>query len=113
METTHLIPILMFNDTLGSTLLPRGIEAQDFQTALASTHTSSERDLIETWYHLDQKTQPPCYRLQSTTPMVISVLFPSFTRFYLVLPCSIEFHQTYSYECNSVNLLFGGSHTGK
>ena len=70
METTHLIPILIFNDTLGSTLLPRGIEAQDFQTALAATSDPADRTLVDTWYRLDQKTQPACYRLQSSASMV-------------------------------------------
>ena len=70
METTHVIPILMFNDKVGKTLLPLSIEAQDFQSALAATAPPQDRDLLETCYHLDQLAQPPCYRLQSSSMTV-------------------------------------------
>ena len=70
METTHVIPILMFNDTLGKTLLPLSIEAQDFQSALAASIHPQDQQLVEAHYHLDQQAQPPCYRLQSSSVAV-------------------------------------------
>lgn len=70
METSHVIPVLVFGDTLGRTCLPLSIEAQDFQTALHQAPNPEDRLLVEQWYHLDQQAQPPCYRLQSTPAMV-------------------------------------------
>lgn len=74
METSHVIPVLVFGDTLGRTCLPLSIEAQDFQTALDQAPDAQDRLLVEQWYHSDQQAQPPCYRLQSAPAMVISSL---------------------------------------
>lgn len=68
-----MIPILMFNDTLGKTLLPLSIEAQDFQSALAATTHPQDRQLVESHYHLDQQAQPPCYRLNSSSVTVVPI----------------------------------------
>ena len=37
METTHVVAIFLLRETLGKTLLPHSIEAQDFQTGLSAT----------------------------------------------------------------------------
>ena len=100
METSHVIPVLVFGDTLGRTCLPLSIEAQDFQTALHQAPVDADdRLLVEQWYHSDQQVrypdhgphstpciyndskyfnfheqaQPPCYRLQSAPAMVNSI----------------------------------------
>jgi hypothetical protein len=70
METSNVIPVLVFGDTLGRTCLPLSIEAQDFQTALHQAPDAEDRKLVEQWYHSDQLAQPPCYRLQSSPTMV-------------------------------------------
>lgn len=62
----YIVPVLFLGNTLGSPLLPLTIESQDFISALSSIATGSdERILIERWYVLDEKAEPPCYRLQS------------------------------------------------
>lgn len=70
METSNVIPVLVFGDTLGRTCLPLSIEAQDFQTALDQAPDAEDRMFVEQWYHADQLAQPPCYRLQSSPTMV-------------------------------------------
>jgi hypothetical protein len=71
METSNVIPVLVFGDTLGPpAALPLSIEAQDFQTALHQAPDAEDRKLVEQWYHSDQLAQPPCYRLQSSPTMV-------------------------------------------
>uniref|UniRef100_A0A0P5L1U9 Leucine-rich repeat and WD repeat-containing n=1 Tax=Daphnia magna TaxID=35525 RepID=A0A0P5L1U9_9CRUS len=69
METSNVIPVLVFGDTLGRTCLPLSIEAQDFQTALDQAPDAEDRMFVEQWYHADQLAQPPCYRLQSSPTM--------------------------------------------
>lgn len=76
METSHVIPILLFGDSLGRPCLPLSIEAQDFQSILdcdEATITADDRLLLETWYRSDQQAQPPCYRLHSASAMVSSL----------------------------------------
>lgn len=64
---SYIVPVLFFGNTLGSPLLPLTIESQDFISALSSIATGSdERILIERWYVLDEKSEPPCYRLHTT-----------------------------------------------
>lgn len=73
METSHVIPVLVFGDALGRTCLPLSVEAQDFQSALAAAADviqPEDRALVETWYRSDAQAQPPCYRLQSSPTMV-------------------------------------------
>ena len=69
METSHVIPVLIFGDALGRTCLPLSVEAQDFQSAFQMSPEGiiqqEDRDLVETWYRADDQAQPPCYRLQS------------------------------------------------
>jgi hypothetical protein len=82
METSHVIPVLVFGDSLGRPCLPLSIEAQDFQSVLhqASTIDDERRLLLETWYRSDQQSQPLCYRLHSASAMV-NFLLPYCTRF--------------------------------
>lgn len=66
-NSAYLIPILFLGSGLGSPLLPLTIESQDFKAALnivTSSDTITEKDLLEKWYKLDNKAQPPCYRLK-------------------------------------------------
>lgn len=52
--------------SLGSPLLPLTIESQDFAGAFDTTaEGSNERKLLETWYTLDDKAEPKCYRLRT------------------------------------------------
>lgn len=69
METSHVIPVLVFGDTLGRTRLPFSVEAQDFRSALDAA-SDVDRALVEQWYKSDALAQPPCYRLQSASKMV-------------------------------------------
>lgn len=60
------MPILFLGTTLGCPLLPLTIESQDFVSAFSTTaQGSDERQLLERWYILDDKAEPPCYRLKT------------------------------------------------
>lgn len=62
----YIIPVLFLGTTLGSPLLPLTIESQDFLNALGcAAEGSEEKRLIEKWYKLDGKAQPPCYSLNT------------------------------------------------
>lgn len=51
---------------MGSPLLPLTVESQDFAGAIGTTaEGSTERKLLETWYTLDDKAEPMCYRLRT------------------------------------------------
>jgi hypothetical protein len=43
--------------------LLKTIENQDFEMALIS---ADNKELLQTWYQLNSRAQPPCYRLQPT-----------------------------------------------
>jgi hypothetical protein len=60
-EIAYVIPIIFLNDSLGTPLLPKTIEKQDFEFALNS---ADNKELLQKWYKLDSHAQPPCYRLQ-------------------------------------------------
>ncbi|XP_059471798.1 NACHT domain- and WD repeat-containing protein 1 isoform X2 [Neocloeon triangulifer] len=60
-EIAYVIPIIFLNDSLGTPLLPKTIEKQDFEFALNS---AENKELLQKWYKLDSHAQPPCYRLQ-------------------------------------------------
>lgn len=65
-NTAYIIPILFLGTSLGSPLLPLTIENQDFAGALDTTaEDSDERRLLQTWYTLDDKSEPICYRLRT------------------------------------------------
>lgn len=52
--------------SLGSPLLPLTIESQDFKSSFDLTaNGSDERQLLERWYILDEKAEPPCYCLKT------------------------------------------------
>lgn len=62
----YIIPVLFLGTTLGSPLLPLTIENTDFLSALCSAvDGSEEKRLLEKWYIVDAKAQPPCYRLRT------------------------------------------------
>lgn len=62
----YIVPVLLLGTTLGSPLLPLTIENQDFVSAFSSTaEGSDEKKLLERWYILDDKAEPPCYRLKT------------------------------------------------
>jgi hypothetical protein len=67
-KQAYLIPILFLSSTLGESLLPLTIEHQDFDTALKTAEIESEanRNLLEKWYKLDNKSVPACYRLRTS-----------------------------------------------
>lgn len=61
------MPVLFLGTTLGCPLLPLTIESSDFVSAFSTTaQGSDERQLLERWYILDDKAEPPCYRLKTT-----------------------------------------------
>lgn len=63
----YIVPVLFLGTTLGCPLLPLTIESQDFVSAFSTTaQGSDERQLLERWYILDDKAEPPCYRLKTT-----------------------------------------------
>lgn len=65
-KTAYIIPVLFLGTSLGSPLLPLTIESQDFIGAVTTTpEGSNERKLLETWYILDDKAEPMCYRLKT------------------------------------------------
>ncbi|XP_031618907.1 uncharacterized protein LOC116338021 [Contarinia nasturtii] len=65
-NTAYIIPVLFLGTSLGSPLLPLTIESQDFAGAISTTaEGSDERKLLETWYILDDKAEPMCYRLKT------------------------------------------------
>lgn len=52
--------------SLGSPLLPLTIESQDFKSSCESAAEGSEdKTLLERWYILDEKAEPPCYCLKT------------------------------------------------
>lgn len=62
----YIIPVLFLGTTLGSPLLPLTIENTDFLSALSSAADGSEeKRLLQQWYVVDAKAQPPCYRLRT------------------------------------------------
>lgn len=65
-NTAYIIPILFLGTSLGSPLLPLTIESQDFAGAISTTpEGSNERHLLESWFILDDKAEPQCYRLRT------------------------------------------------
>lgn len=75
-STAYIVPILFLGTTLGSPLLPLTIESQDFISAIDVTVCgSNERQLLEKWYILDEKSEPPCYCLKTKdVPIDIQVV---------------------------------------
>ena len=66
----YLIPLLVLGSSLGAPLIPLTIESQDFEAALATVEQSGKADgkqLLEKWYSLDSRAQPPCYRLNAVS----------------------------------------------
>lgn len=64
----YLVPVLNLGDSLGQPLIPLTIESQDFEAALVTADESGKGDgkqLLEKWFALDSKAQPPCYRLKA------------------------------------------------
>jgi hypothetical protein len=61
MEVAYVLPVLFLSNSLGTPLLPKTIENQDFEMALKS---ADNKELLQKWYQLDSHAQPPCYRLQ-------------------------------------------------
>ncbi|KAJ9600281.1 hypothetical protein L9F63_009418, partial [Diploptera punctata] len=61
MEVAYVIPVLFLSNSLGTPLLPKTIENQDFEMALSN---ADNKELLQKWYQLDSHAQPPCYRLQ-------------------------------------------------
>lgn len=60
-DTGYVIPVLFLSNSLGTPLLPKTIETQDFEVALSQ---ADNKELLTKWYQLDSHAQPPCYRLQ-------------------------------------------------
>jgi len=56
-----VIPVLFLNNSLGTPLLPKTVEMQDFETALAS---AEDKSVLTKWYSFDTHSQPPCYTLR-------------------------------------------------
>lgn len=63
-ETAYVVPVLFLNMSLGTPLLPRTIETQDFEMALGK---AEDKTLLNKWYTRDAHAQPPCYRLRPHT----------------------------------------------
>jgi hypothetical protein len=61
MEVAYVIPVLFLSNSLGTPLLPKTVENQDFEMALS---IAENKELLQKWYQLDGHAQPPCYRLQ-------------------------------------------------
>ncbi|XP_071449148.1 uncharacterized protein [Hetaerina americana] len=64
MEVAFVIPVLFLSHSLGTPLLPKTVENQDFKAAVGRAVDPGDRDLLQKWYKLDSHAQPPCYRLQ-------------------------------------------------
>ncbi|CAH0778298.1 unnamed protein product [Bemisia tabaci] len=60
-ELAYIIPVLFLSNSLGTPLLPKTIEEQDFEIALSKAENN---ELLKKWYVKDEHAQPPCYRLQ-------------------------------------------------
>lgn len=71
---TYVIPILFLGSSLGSALLPLTIESQDYVTVLNTITNADDKELLQKWYLLDNKAQPPCYRLKTSDITVNVVL---------------------------------------
>ncbi|XP_075219526.1 NACHT and WD repeat domain-containing protein 2 isoform X3 [Lycorma delicatula] len=63
-EVAYTVPVLFLSNSLGTPLLPKTVETQDFEMVLSQ---AGNRSLLEQWYHHDSHAQPPCYRLQPIT----------------------------------------------
>ncbi len=62
----YVIPLLFLSTSLGDPLLPLTIECQDFAGTMQAADNCGKL-LLEKWYSLDEKSQPVCYRLKSST----------------------------------------------
>lgn len=63
-EVAYTVPVLFLSNSLGTPLLPKTVETQDFEMVLSQ---AGNRSLLEKWYQHDSQAQPPCYRLQPIT----------------------------------------------
>lgn len=72
--------------SLGSPLLPLTIESQDFKSSLESVDDGSEKKaLLERWYILDEKAEPPCYCLKTNNIVVNNETATELNRLYNTL----------------------------
>ncbi|XP_055636203.1 uncharacterized protein LOC129775455 isoform X2 [Toxorhynchites rutilus septentrionalis] len=63
---SYLIPVLFLSNTIGDPLLPLTIESQDFAAVQQMAEKNpQDRAILDKWYTLDDKSQPPCYRLNA------------------------------------------------
>ncbi|XP_069171975.1 NACHT domain- and WD repeat-containing protein 1 isoform X2 [Procambarus clarkii] len=66
----HVVTLVFLNETLGNALLPRVIDAPDFDQAVSAVELDTDRDLFRKWYHWDASAHPPCYKLQPITSAI-------------------------------------------
>lgn len=77
---------MFLGTSLGSPLLPLTIESQDFKSSFELTADGSEeKTLLEHWYILDEKAEPPCYCLKTNDIVVNNETAIELSRLYNTL----------------------------
>ncbi|KFM57174.1 NACHT and WD repeat domain-containing protein 1, partial [Stegodyphus mimosarum] len=60
----RLLTLVVFNDNIGATLLPRTLPKPHFESGMESVENEEDKELFYKWYKLDSKASPMVYVLQ-------------------------------------------------
>ncbi|GFU21337.1 NACHT and WD repeat domain-containing protein 2 [Nephila pilipes] len=60
----RLLTLVIFNDNIGATLLPRTLPKPHFESGMESVETDDDKELFKKWYVLDSVASPMVYVLQ-------------------------------------------------
>lgn len=92
-ETSYIVPVIFLSNTLGSPLLPKTIDCEDYKHALDRTE---KKEVLKKWYILDGDAQPACYTLQN-----IEQHIPEFNVGFIIIvkKKSIQSPETYNLCC--------------
>ncbi|GIX76385.1 NACHT and WD repeat domain-containing protein 2 [Caerostris darwini] len=60
----RLLTLVIFNDNIGPTLLPRTLPKPHFESGMESVETDDDKELFKKWYILDSVASPMVYVLQ-------------------------------------------------
>ncbi|XP_015912569.1 NACHT domain- and WD repeat-containing protein 1 isoform X2 [Parasteatoda tepidariorum] len=60
----RLLTLVIFNDNIGATLLPRTVPKPHFESGMESVESEADKELFNKWYKLDSVASPMVYVLQ-------------------------------------------------
>ncbi|GFV68155.1 NACHT and WD repeat domain-containing protein 2, partial [Trichonephila clavipes] len=60
----RLLTLVIFNDNIGATLLPRTLPKPHFESGMESVETDDDKEIFKKWYILDTVASPMVYVLQ-------------------------------------------------